>query len=236
VTGSSKRKAKLRKPDHESHSSKLPSASTSSPISPDEEGNIEAIDSLYQAQPIRQAEELGVEDVHEDGSSLSYGMFGHHAVDDALPERNASFVGSMTHQRFADTQFGGGGSFGSHVPMATTFHMPQMLESTSTGYLLMTETQHEGVSQGPEVVQPRKRVVCMEDSQHDTVPTIQEDGDGDGRRKKAKKTPSDTITVDRDANRKFACPYFKRNPNKYRKWTSCPGPGWEEVHRVKYVA
>ncbi|KXX76479.1 hypothetical protein MMYC01_206845 [Madurella mycetomatis] len=33
--------------------------------------------------------------------------------------------------------------------------------------------------------------------------------------------------------RKFACPYFKRDPRKYRKHRSCVGPGWTAVHRVK---
>jgi hypothetical protein len=34
---------------------------------------------------------------------------------------------------------------------------------------------------------------------------------------------------------KFACPFFKNNPTKYQTWRSCPGPGWDEVHRVKCV-
>jgi hypothetical protein len=34
---------------------------------------------------------------------------------------------------------------------------------------------------------------------------------------------------------RFACPYFKYNPNKYKEWPNCPGPGWPDVHRVKYV-
>ncbi|KAI1750832.1 hypothetical protein F4782DRAFT_532116 [Xylaria castorea] len=32
---------------------------------------------------------------------------------------------------------------------------------------------------------------------------------------------------------RFACPYFKYNPTKYRQWPICPGPGWSDVHRVK---
>ncbi|OTA53950.1 hypothetical protein K449DRAFT_203041 [Hypoxylon sp. EC38] len=32
---------------------------------------------------------------------------------------------------------------------------------------------------------------------------------------------------------KFACPYFKYNPAKYKEWRGCPGPGWPDVHRVK---
>lgn len=32
---------------------------------------------------------------------------------------------------------------------------------------------------------------------------------------------------------RLACPYFKHNPPKYQQWRTCPGPGWETVHRVK---
>ena len=33
--------------------------------------------------------------------------------------------------------------------------------------------------------------------------------------------------------RKFACPYFKRNLEKYLMRRSCVGSGWDEVRRVK---
>ncbi|KAI0019341.1 hypothetical protein F4780DRAFT_450220 [Xylariomycetidae sp. FL0641] len=32
---------------------------------------------------------------------------------------------------------------------------------------------------------------------------------------------------------RFACPYFKHQPSKYQRWSICPGPGWQDVHRVK---
>ncbi|KAK3319451.1 hypothetical protein B0H66DRAFT_475781 [Apodospora peruviana] len=51
-------------------------------------------------------------------------------------------------------------------------------------------------------------------------------GDGDGRRKKVRRDNG-------HSGKKYACPYFKRDPKKYCKWTSCPGPGWDEIHRVK---
>jgi hypothetical protein len=35
------------------------------------------------------------------------------------------------------------------------------------------------------------------------------------------------------AAHKFACPYFKRNPQKCTRWRACCGPGWISVHRVK---
>lgn len=35
---------------------------------------------------------------------------------------------------------------------------------------------------------------------------------------------------------RLACPYFKYNPARYQAWRGCPGPGWLDVHRVKYVS
>ena len=63
--------------------------------------------------------------------------------------------------------------------------------------------------------------------------------DQDGRRKKVKRAApgmaSEQGSRGSPGGKKFACPYFKRNSRKYSKWTSCPGPGWDEVHRVKQV-
>lgn len=86
----------------------------------------------------------------------------------------------------------------------------------------------------PEGQQESQRIKrpAEPETQQDLV-HVHEEPDGDGRRKKAKRV-LDTVGVAENGRRKFACPYFKRNPKKYRKWTSCPGPGWDEVHRVKY--
>jgi hypothetical protein len=42
------------------------------------------------------------------------------------------------------------------------------------------------------------------------------------------------ITSKIDEN--FACPFLKHNPQRYRKAKSCPGPGWNTIPRLKYVA
>ncbi|CVK91322.1 uncharacterized protein FMAN_09465 [Fusarium mangiferae] len=39
--------------------------------------------------------------------------------------------------------------------------------------------------------------------------------------------------IQQHENLKYACPYFKYNPAKYKDWRTCPGPGWNDVHRVK---
>jgi len=37
-----------------------------------------------------------------------------------------------------------------------------------------------------------------------------------------------------EENPGYACPYFKYNPSLYKSARGCPGPGWPNVHRVKY--
>ncbi|KAL6406688.1 hypothetical protein AUP68_09490 [Ilyonectria robusta] len=47
--------------------------------------------------------------------------------------------------------------------------------------------------------------------------------------------PKQQKLVERDvtSQRRFACPFFKKNPLHFREWRSCPGPGWGTTHRVK---
>jgi hypothetical protein len=62
-------------------------------------------------------------------------------------------------------------------------------------------------------------------------PTRDDDGDDDG--KKRRRLSSSNPNVILETSKKFACPYFKRNPRKYQRVRSCPGPGWDTVHRLK---
>jgi hypothetical protein len=68
-----------------------------------------------------------------------------------------------------------------------------------------------------------------------------EEGDSDGdddagrRRKRPKGKEKDCSGNTGASRRRFACPYYKRNPRKYCKQKHCPGPGWEELSRLKYV-
>jgi hypothetical protein len=56
----------------------------------------------------------------------------------------------------------------------------------------------------------------------------------DGHRKKRRKvkpgSDAETMMVCR-----FACPFFKHDPQLYGSRRSCPGPGWPTVHRMKYL-
>ncbi len=54
------------------------------------------------------------------------------------------------------------------------------------------------------------------------------DGPGDTEREDASNRKGKAIELP-----KFACPYFKYNPAKYKSWGLCPGPGWSDIHRVK---
>ncbi|KAK4119403.1 hypothetical protein N657DRAFT_259737 [Parathielavia appendiculata] len=91
---------------------------------------------------------------------------------------------------------------------------------------------HEALGE-QAVTSKTKRVAESEGLRWVTLQAVLEDADGDGRRKKTKRAPPLAAVPGANVCGKFACPYFKRNPKKYRNWTSCPGPGWDEVHRVK---
>lgn len=47
-------------------------------------------------------------------------------------------------------------------------------------------------------------------------------------------SPADTSNGrKKQAEKRFACPYYKNNPAKFRQKRTCCGPGWPTVHRVK---
>lgn len=56
------------------------------------------------------------------------------------------------------------------------------------------------------------------------------DDDGEPGKRRKIREPSDHSP---GKNHKFACPFFKRHPEKYKSYRSCPGPGWDTVHRLK---
>jgi hypothetical protein len=64
----------------------------------------------------------------------------------------------------------------------------------------------------------------------DTDGTGESNGDGFGNDPKKPR-----MSAAPEDEQRFACPYFKHNPIKYRDWRSCPGPGFKTVHRLKYV-
>lgn len=42
-----------------------------------------------------------------------------------------------------------------------------------------------------------------------------------------------TTNSDSEHGPKFACPFYKHDPGRYRTHRTCPGPGWRTVHRMK---
>lgn len=95
-----------------------------------------------------------------------------------------------------------------------------------------SSTEASGHSEHTDVNcrQPQKRVrgTGGEDGGHD------EDDEGNGRRRKrSKKKDDNSDRTQLEAQRRLACPYYKRSPLKYRNQKYCPGPGWENVHRLK---
>jgi hypothetical protein len=61
-------------------------------------------------------------------------------------------------------------------------------------------------------------------------PPEEDDEDGPNKRRRGSTT---TITDDSETGARFACPFYKHDPDRYRSRRTCPGPGWPTVHRMK---
>ena len=57
----------------------------------------------------------------------------------------------------------------------------------------------------------------------------QDDDDEQGKRRKMGSLSRPNIFP----GVRYACPYFKHDPDKYTNCRACAGPGWQDVHRVK---
>ena len=67
---------------------------------------------------------------------------------------------------------------------------------------------------------------------NDRLPSDEEDDKDDNKKKRrCNQIPE---ASKRDV-RKYACPFYIRDPLRYAGEQSCPGPGWDEVRRVKSV-
>jgi hypothetical protein len=60
-------------------------------------------------------------------------------------------------------------------------------------------------------------------------PPEDDDEDSSGKRRRG----STTTTDESETGARFACPFYKHDPDRYRTRRTCPGPGWPTVHRMK---
>jgi hypothetical protein len=86
-------------------------------------------------------------------------------------------------------------------------------------------------SGGSSNSQSRKHYSDADEHQSKHTPSDEEDGEGNNGMGEMSSTKG---ALEPKCN--FACPFFKYNPRKYMRWRSCPGPGWNTVHRIKYVS
>ncbi|KAF1967345.1 hypothetical protein BU23DRAFT_602909 [Bimuria novae-zelandiae CBS 107.79] len=64
----------------------------------------------------------------------------------------------------------------------------------------------------------------------ESLPPDDPDEDDASKRRRVSVT---TTTEDSETGPRFACPFFKHDPNRYRHRRTCGGPGWPTVHRMK---
>lgn len=59
------------------------------------------------------------------------------------------------------------------------------------------------------------------------------DGNDEGDAPQKRRRGSATTNEESETGAKFACPFYKHEPDRYRSRRTCPGPGWPTVHRMK---
>lgn len=107
-----------------------------------------------------------------------------------------------------------------HEPSTHVSNSPSS-ESSSQGTLARQARRGSGKTMASH--RPNRRTI------HDNQGTpgdSDEEEDNEGLRPKRCKT-EDT------SNKRLACPFFKRNPHRYKEERSCVGPGWKTIHRLK---
>lgn len=63
----------------------------------------------------------------------------------------------------------------------------------------------------------------------DHLPPEDSEEDGPSKRRRG----SLATVASSDTSPRFACPFYKHDPLRYRNRRTCPGPGWQTVHRMK---
>jgi serine/threonine protein kinase len=77
---------------------------------------------------------------------------------------------------------------------------------------------------------PLDRLLDANHNKRRASPGGKDDGSRNRKRQAVPKPASDEANC-----RRFACPFYKNDPARYKNHQICCGPGWPKFHRVKYV-
>ena len=83
---------------------------------------------------------------------------------------------------------------------------------------------------------PSQACNAQDQGQEDENEQRSDDEDSDSRKRKRRKKNNhcnDSGDLLPPQLRPLACPYYQRDPRKYRHQRGCAGPGWKSVHRLK---
>ncbi|KAH8843894.1 hypothetical protein MCOR07_003315 [Pyricularia oryzae] len=68
------------------------------------------------------------------------------------------------------------------------------------------------------------------DEDDEMNPSDEDDGKGDGRKRNTKRARQDS---GKSHQRRFACPYYKHDPQSFSSSRTCRSPGYDTIHRLK---
>jgi hypothetical protein len=161
-------------------------------------------------------------------SSLSSCSHGHtispsdgHGTADSMAEPWKTWKSHFLHSLMTDVQSLMGGKSASCTSCTSSQDSPQC-------NTFSTEGSAGDSSTSPR---PRKRLKRGLEPSNKEEEEEAEESDDDRERDKGKaKISIDTKSI---KERKFACPYYQRNPELHSHYRSCAGPGWSSIHRLK---
>jgi hypothetical protein len=103
----------------------------------------------------------------------------------------------------------------------TTYNSGGSERNQSSSDQQLSRKSHTETQSGQPSNKGKRPVGRYPDSRDD-----RDDGEPEKRRKL-------NLPPNSSSGLRFACPFYKRNPQNHQRWRACRGPGWQNVHRVK---
>ncbi|KAI0867701.1 hypothetical protein GGS24DRAFT_484809 [Hypoxylon argillaceum] len=161
------------------------------------------------------------------GSSYNYGSSSSISEDliegtsqnrvvDSLVERKKEYIADKTLAWFTRT-----------LDSGLTLAAYQQGETSTSGKAALGDGKLVGDNKGGSSAQKKRKGV--EDNNNENDPDDDDDEEDDDRKGKGKKKPRTSV----NHAQKFACPFFKYDPELYGENMTCRGHSWSTVHRIK---
>lgn len=102
-------------------------------------------------------------------------------------------------------------------------------EASASGGPSSASSSHQDSARGSQDHRQSGHDKSKKRTSHNESEASGDSDDDEGNRGLASKR----VKMEENMGKRLACPFFKRNPQRYQEERSCVGPGWRTVHRLK---